>query len=84
MTKLKRSWFVNFKMKRILNPIEAKILTVLLKSGDDYMTTAQVAKEAKISWNTALSYLKVIHERGWVEKLGDRTIYWKAIVQEEE
>lgn len=68
-------------MKPKLTPIESKILTVLIKN-DDYMTTAQVAKEAKMSWNTALIYLNKFFEKEWVEKLGDRTVYWKAILEE--
>ena len=68
-------------MSRKLTPIESKILTVLIQNKGDYMTTAQVAKEAKISWNTALAYLNVFDKKGWVEKLGDRTVYWKVILE---
>lgn len=67
-------------MRKKLSPIRSKILTVLIKN-DDYMTTAQVAKEAKISWNTALVYLKSLNKKGWVEKLGKITLYWKAITK---
>lgn len=68
-------------MKNKLNPIESKILTVLIQNGD-YMTTAQIAKESAISWNTALLYLKKFDTLGWVEKIGERTTYWKAIIEE--
>lgn len=68
-------------MTNKLPPIQAKILTVLIQNGD-YMTTAQVASESKISWNTALFYLKEFYKKGWVEKEGERTIYWRAIVEE--
>ncbi len=49
---------------------------------NDYMTTAQVAKASSISWNTALAYLEKFYKRGWVDKLGDTTIYWRAILEE--
>lgn len=68
-------------MKTKLNPIEARILTVLIKDGG-WMTTAQVSKEAKVSWNTALSYLNKFEDKGWVNKTGDTTLYWEAIVRD--
>ena len=68
-------------MEKKRNPNESKILIVLVKNGD-FMTTAQVASEAKMSWNTALFYLKEFYKRGWVEKEGERTIYWRALVEE--
>lgn len=67
-------------MKRKLSPIESKILTVLIKDGD-YMTTAQVAEGAQISWNTAFAYLKKFEIKGWVERIGDTTVYWKAVTE---
>lgn len=62
-----------------LNPIETKIVATLLKRRR-YATTAMIAKSAKISWNTAESYLTEFESRGWVDKkdLGRRS-YWKAI-----
>ena len=63
-----------------MNPIESKIVIVILKN-EEYMTTAQIAKKAKISWNTAEIYLEKMFEKGWVDKLGDRTKYWKAIIE---
>ncbi|MEK6886073.1 MAG: winged helix-turn-helix transcriptional regulator [Nanoarchaeota archaeon] len=69
-------------MKEKLNPIESKIITVLVQNGD-YMTTAQIAKEAKISWNTAINYLTAFHKKGWVEKAGDTVISWRAILEGE-
>lgn len=68
-------------MKKKLNPNESKILTVLLQN-EEYMTTAQIAKEASMSWNTALFYLNVFHKKGWVEKTGDTVISWRAIIEE--
>jgi len=68
-------------MKKKLNPIQSKILIALIKNGD-FMTTAQVAKDSEISWNTALNYLNIFYEWEWVEKAGDVTIYWRAILQE--
>lgn len=62
-----------------LNPIEAKILTSLLKR-KSYATTAQVARSSKISWNTAESYLKEFAKKGWVEfKVVGRRFYWKVV-----
>lgn len=66
-------------MKGTMSPIEARILTVLIKK-EDYVNTAEIAKEAKVSWNTAFGYLKRFESKGWVEKLGEGTIYWKAII----
>lgn len=65
-------------MKKRLSPIEARILSVLIKSGD-YMTTGEVAKKAKVSWNTAFSYLNKFYNLGWINKTGDRTLYWESI-----
>jgi Mn-dependent DtxR family transcriptional regulator len=67
-------------MKNKLNPIESRILTVLIKDGG-WMTTAQISKEAKVSWNTALAYLNRFEKKGWVNKSGDTTLYWKAIIE---
>lgn len=62
-----------------LNPIEHKILTVLVKRKTSYMTTARVAEKAGISWNTAESYLQAFHNLRWVsKKTSGRTVYWKA------
>lgn len=68
-------------MTKKLTPIESKILTVLIKDGD-YMTTAQVAEKSAISWNTAFIYLNRFYKLGWVEKEGERTVYWKAVLEE--
>jgi len=65
----------------MLNPYEAKILTVLIKN-PAYQNTTAIAKESKISWNTAEKYLDELYERGWVEKKGKTTIYWKAIINQ--
>ena len=66
-------------MEKKLNPIESRILTVLVKNGD-YMSTAEVSKEAKISWNTALLYLDKFEKMGWINKLGSgTTTYWIAV-----
>lgn len=67
-------------MKKKLTPIEARILTVLIQDGD-YMTTAKVAEEAKVSWNTAFAYLKKFYQKEWIEKIGDTTVYWKATTE---
>jgi Mn-dependent DtxR family transcriptional regulator len=68
-------------MKQKLSPIEAKILTVLIKK-DDYMNTTEIAREVKISWNTAFNYLNKFEEKGGVEKMGEGTVYWRAILQD--
>ena len=57
-----------------LNPYQAKILAILIK-GNKWMNTAEIRKVAKISWNTAYSYLNKFHELGWISKKGN---YWKA------
>lgn len=64
-------------MKKKLNPIESRILTEMIKNGG-YMTTAQIADKAKISWNTAYTYLKKFEVKGWVIPAGDVTKYWIA------
>lgn len=66
---------------RKLNPIETKILTVMIKEGG-YLTTAEISQKAKVSWNTAFAYLKRFEKRGWVESSGDTTKYWMAIINE--
>jgi len=67
-------------MDKRISPVEARILTLLVKN-EDYMNTAEIAKKAKISWNTAFSYLNKFESKGWVEKYGEGTIYWKAIIE---
>ena len=57
------------------------ILSELIKDGG-FMTTAEVASESGVSWNTALGYLKSFHRKGWVEKRGNKTLYWKAIIDD--
>jgi len=64
--------------KRKLNPRESAILRVLIQNGG-FMTTAEISKEADISWNTALFYLNVFHKKGWIEKQGKKVLYWRAI-----
>lgn len=60
-----------------INPIQARILTVLIKHGD-YMNTTEIAKKAGVSWNTALSYLKMMENKGWVQSAGDTKKDWIA------
>ncbi len=65
----------------ILNPYEARILTVLIKN-QAYQNTTEISKASKISWNTTEKYLEEMHEKGWLEKKGRTKIYWKAILNE--
>lgn len=67
--------------KSELSPIEYKILKVLVQEGK-YMTTSEISKVCKISWNTALKYVKKFYNKKWLSKrtVGNR-IYWKAIVR---
>ncbi len=67
--------------KNKINPRARSILTVLVKF-DRFMTTAEVADEARVSWNTALGYLKSFYRKGWVEKRGKKVLYWKAIYED--
>lgn len=67
----------------MLNPYESKILTILIKS-PRYHNTTEVARAAKISWNTAEKYLEEMHKRGWLEKKGRTKFFWKAILPEED
>lgn len=66
-----------------LNQHEARILTVLIKA-ERFMTTAEVARKATMSWNTAEKYLTRMHEEGWLQRKGKTTGYWKAILDEYE
>ncbi|MFZ2412251.1 MAG: hypothetical protein WAW23_11820 [Candidatus Methanoperedens sp.] len=61
-----------------LSPHESRTLKVLLEH-NYYLNTTQVAKLAKMSWNTADKHLKEFHKRGWIEKKqrGNRD-YWRA------
>jgi len=67
----------------MLNPFEAKILTILIKN-PTFLNTTEVSKGAKISWNTAEKYLDEMHQRGWLEKKGRTKFFWKAILPEDE
>ena len=60
-----------------LNPRQAKILAILIKS-NRWMNTAEVRKLAMVSWNTAYSYLSKFEELGWITKKGN---YWKAKIR---
>lgn len=57
-----------------LNPFEARILTILIKK-NQWLTTAEIAKLGKMSWNTADKYLKDIYLKGWILKFRN---HWKA------
>ncbi|MCD6371329.1 MAG: hypothetical protein J7L39_01260 [Candidatus Aenigmarchaeota archaeon] len=64
-----------------LNPIEHKILKVLIQRRV-FMSTREIARRARVSWNTAFVYLNRFYNRGWLsrKKVGNR-IYWKARVR---
>ena len=66
----------------MLNPYETKILNILIKR-NTFLNTTEIAKEAKISWNTADKYLDEMFDRGWLERKGRAKQLWKAIIQEE-
>jgi predicted transcriptional regulator len=65
---------------KLLNPYEARILIVLIKT-PKYWNTTEIAKKTGISWNTAEKYLDEMHNRGWIEKKGQSKVYWKAIIK---
>ncbi|RMD45947.1 hypothetical protein D6829_00745 [Candidatus Pacearchaeota archaeon] len=67
----------------MLNPYEAKILTLLIKK-HTFWNTSEVARAAKISWNTAEKYLEKMYKRGWLEKKGRAKLLWKAIINDED
>lgn len=52
---------------------EKEIIRVLLKR-KSWINTTHVASLTKMSWNTAIKYLNIMHEKGWVMKKGN---YWK-------
>lgn len=61
-----------------LKPQEAQVLKALLEH-NFYLNTTQVAKLAKLSWNTADKYLKDFHKRGWIfHKTRGNRDYWYA------
>lgn len=60
-----------------LNPRQKAILAVLIK-GNRWMTTAEIRKLTKMSWNTAHTYLVKFHDLGWVYRKGN---YWKANIK---
>jgi DNA-binding Lrp family transcriptional regulator len=60
-----------------------KVLKELLEEGD-YISTTQISKRAGISWNTAFYHLKRFEKMGWAEKMGEGTIYWKAVLEKSE
>lgn len=51
-----------------LNPTEKLILECLL-SYAGYKSTTQIAKECKISWNTARKYLDKFEKKNWIEHI---------------
>ena len=66
------------KGKLSLKPQELLILKTLLEC-DFYLSTAQVAVIANVSWNTADKYLHKFRTQNWVENLkrGNRN-YWQV------
>lgn len=64
-----------------LNRHEAILLKVLYEN-QYLLSTTEIAKLTKMSWNTVKNYLNKFEERGWIEKKerGNRE-YWKAIVR---
>ncbi len=48
-----------------INPIERRILQVLLINGG-LLNKNEIAGKAGISWNTAQTYLNKLYNRGWV------------------
>lgn len=65
-----------------LNAQGKSILSALIQS-DRFMTTAEVANQAGVSWNTASNHLSYFYTKGWVEKKGKRVLYWKAIIADD-
>ena len=61
----------------VLNPRQKAILAILIK-GNRWMTTAEVGRLARMSWNTAYNYLDDFYERGWIYRKG---YYWKANIR---
>ena len=53
-------------MIKKLNPSEKSVLKALLENPFKISTT-RIAREAKISWNTAEKYLKQFQGKGWVK-----------------
>jgi DNA-binding IclR family transcriptional regulator len=62
-----------------LNPRQKAILAVLIK-GNRWMTTAEIGRLARMSWNTAQTYLLTFRELEWVYRRGN---YWKANIRRE-
>jgi predicted ArsR family transcriptional regulator len=65
-----------------LNAQAKDILAVLIRF-DRFMTTAEIANEAGVSWNTALNHLKYFYTKGWVERKGKTALYWKVIIADD-
>ncbi|MFZ3077746.1 MAG: helix-turn-helix domain-containing protein [Candidatus Aenigmatarchaeota archaeon] len=65
-------------MATTLNLFEKRVLEILLEH-DYFLTTTEVSKKSKISWNTAKKYLEGFLEKGWIEHKtkGNRDL-WKA------
>ena len=53
---------------------EKDILRVLLKR-KSWINTTHVSNLTKMSWNTAIKYLNIMYEKGWLMKKGN---YWKV------
>lgn len=61
----------------VVRPHEAQILRVLLRYRS-FKTTAEIAKNARMSWSTTDSYLHDMYYKGWVIRKGERRYYWKV------
>jgi len=57
-----------------LNSYEKAILALLLKRRV-WLNTTQIASMARMSWNTAKTYLERMYNRGWLSRKGN---YWKV------
>lgn len=64
-----------------LNRHELILLKVLYEN-QYLLSTTEIAKLTKMSWNTAKRYLDDFENKGWVDlkKRGNRE-YWKAIIK---
>lgn len=64
-----------------LNRHELILLKVLYEN-QYLLSTTEISKLTKMSWNTVKSYLDKFEIKGWIEKKerGNRE-YWKAIVK---
>jgi predicted transcriptional regulator len=69
---------VGFEKKLYLDALDKHILGKMVQE-ERFMTTAEIAEAAGISWNTAQDRLSRMHRKGLINQIGRGSReYWRA------